>query len=118
MRKWALIPAPDGPFAALDLTARAVFGLVWDRWRLSSAAALKGDERFVALAPPDGADCDGVFACYRQAELAAQLGVSERTVRRALDELERLGLVYRGRKEYGGSMRLHVGRAAFRWLKT
>ncbi|MDO5378491.1 MAG: hypothetical protein Q4G52_09175 [Clostridia bacterium] len=33
---YTIVPLPQGPFEGLDALARYAFGLIWDRYRVSS----------------------------------------------------------------------------------
>ena len=63
-------------------------------------------------------DDDGQVFCYfRQADLAALVGCSERTLRRALIALRDRGLIYTRKVTYAGACRYYVGRDARIWLR-
>lgn len=63
-------------------------------------------------------DSDGQVFCYfRQDDLAAVVGVSDRTLRRALDALRREGLIRTCKAGYGGACKYYVGREAREWLR-
>lgn len=86
MNKFTFIPSPCGPFNRIDPSARLVFGLIWDRYRLSRYSTDTGDDRWQ--------DSDGeVYCVYSQTELAEHSGLTERTVRRCLDTLEAANLL-------------------------
>lgn len=116
-RLFHLIPMPDGPFEGLDLTTRAVFGLLWDRYRLSCHRTIGGDGRYVAgmdETVPDG--CDSVYTIYAQPDLAHDLGVSLRTVQRAVNALHEAHLIMLRRDGFGGPVRVYVARSVRAWL--
>ena len=79
---YQLIPLPIGIFNGLSLLERAVFGLVYDRMKLSVNNHLNSCDG--AFLDEDEGD---VYCIYRQQEMAEILGVSERTVRRAVSTL-------------------------------
>ena len=79
---YQLIPLPLGPLAPYDLTTRAVLGAIWDRYRLSSYQVTGGNDKWYDY------DVDEVYCVYDQTDLAQMLGVSRRTVQRALDVLQ------------------------------
>ena len=79
---YQLIPLPIGIFSGLSLLERAVFGLVYDRLKLSVNNHLNSCEGDF-LDEEEGE----VYCIYRQQEMAEILGVSERTVRRAVSTL-------------------------------
>lgn len=106
-QKYMLVPLPRGIFARYDLTTRAVIGALYDRTRLSG---------YNQIGDPSGRawydhERDCVYCVYAQDELAAQLGVSDRTIRRSLDTLRRDGLVDWRKATYKGANRyyLHQG---------
>ena len=74
---YQLIPLPQGPFAELTLTERALYGLLYDRCKMSVNNMLSGNERFY------DEHLEEVYCVYNQNDLAKALGVSIRTVRRA-----------------------------------
>ena len=78
---YQLIPLARGPLAHYDLTTRAVLGAIWDRYRLSSYQVTGGNDQWYDH------DEDEIYCVYDQTELAQLLGVSRRTVQRALDAL-------------------------------
>ena len=79
---YQLIPLPIGIFKDLSLLERAVFGLVHDRLKLSVNNHLSSCEGDFL-----DEDENDVYCIYRQQEMAEILGVSERTVRRAVSTL-------------------------------
>ena len=84
--KWVMIPSPAGPFSLVDPAARLVFGLIWNRCRLSARNVLKGDSRWCD-------DLGRVYCVYSHAELAEHSGMTDRTVRRCLKTLEDHGIL-------------------------
>ena len=112
-QKYMLVPLPQGLFAGYDLTTRAVIGALHDRLKLSG---------YNVIGDPHGSRFyddveERVFCVFSHAELAAQIGVSEKTVRRSLKLLEDDGLVWWRKATYKGANRyfLHESiRAALR----
>lgn len=102
-----------GPFSGLDPTARLVFGLIWDRYKLSSfhVAGAAGESPWYDY------QRDEVFCIYSQEELADQAGVSERTVRRALETLRCKALIEWRKATYKGSNRYYITESTRRFLK-
>ena len=98
--KFTLTPSPVGPFHRVDLAARVVFGLIWDRYRLSVNSVLSGDARWV----DDNGD---VFCVYSQIELAEHSGLTDRTVRRCLDTLYRAQLLTWEKTGFKGTNRYY-----------
>ena len=77
---YSLVPLPEGIFKDVPLIDRVVFGLIWERYRLSGYKVTGGDETWV--------DADGeIFCVYSHDELARLTGTSEKTIRRALIDL-------------------------------
>ena len=112
MRKYCLVPLPDGPFAGLDLMSRAVFGLIWDRYRLSGYNVTgQGD-----ASPWYDWDADAVYCVYDQRDLAAAIGCTDRTVRRCLDDLRRAGCLWWRRATYMGASRYYVPSPIYQYL--
>ena len=120
--KYVNVPTMHGPFASLDLYARAVFGLIWNRWQLSQTAHENGSERFmqkrrvrICDAFPDRFPDDQslitigfTYCVYTQTELAAEIGCSERTVRRCIDDLLRSGVIEAERAGVRGANRYFI----------
>lgn len=89
---YTLCPRPQGPFAGLSPAARIAFGLIWDRWQMTGINThCNGVRGFVLKLPPEAQPRYGrptaLYCVYKHAELASDAGVSERTIRRAVDEL-------------------------------
>lgn len=95
---YTLVPRPICEFAGLDLTARAAFGLIWDRWQLSIAP--DNLKRFT--------DAWGVYCVYSRPAMAAELGVSIVTLRRAIKALVDRDLICTRVAASGGSVRYYV----------
>lgn len=102
MRKYTIVPLPVGPFAAQDPMARAVFGLIWDRLRLSAFNTTGNSGQWM------DEDTGAVFCYYAQADLAQDMGCSVRTVRRCMRDLEVARIIETRRVEYGGAYRISV----------
>lgn len=95
---YTLVPRPICEFAGLDLTARCVFGMIWDRWQLSIMP--DNQRRFT--------DAWGVYCLYSRPAMAAELGVSIPTVRRAIDALVKRDLICMRVATKGGAVRYYV----------
>lgn len=109
---YILTPLADGPFAGLGLVDRAVFGAIWDRYKVScyTQVGTAGDCPYI--------DDDGnVYCFYKQADLARVVGVSDRTLRRSLAVLRERGLIVTCKTAYMGTCRYYVGRDARVWLQ-
>ena len=78
---YTLLPLPQGRFEALSLIDRAVFGMIWERWRLSNYKVTGG-----CLDWYDEAE-EAIFCIFSHDELCRQIGVSEKTIRRSLNVL-------------------------------
>lgn len=99
---YTLVPRPIREFAGLDLTSRCVFGLIYDRWLLSIMP--ENVDRF--------SDAMGVYCLYSREAMAHEVGVSLPTLRRALKELDRRGLLYSRCLMNGDAVRYYVTRRA------
>lgn len=95
---YTLIPRPVAIFAGLDMTSRYAFGLIYDRWLLSNKAGNK--ERFT--------DRYGVYCVFSREAMAAEMGVSLPTLRKALQPLYERGLVIARLPISGGPWRYYV----------
>lgn len=100
-QKYMLIPLPTGLFKGYDLVTRAVIGALHDRTRLSNYNLI-GDP---CSNPWYDRQEQKVYCVYTHAELAEQLGVSERTVRRSLDKLRDDQLIWWRKATYKGANR-------------
>ena len=121
MTKYIKVPMPQFEFKNLDLTARSVFGLIYDRWQLSCKTAETSDrfkqERKVRVcdAFPNRFPNDKswitlayTYCVYSQSEIAENLGISERTVRRCIDDLVREKVVEVDRAGMRGAHRYYI----------
>lgn len=102
---YSLVPLPMGIFENLSLMDRAVFGLIWERYRLSSYKVAGGDETWY------DADQREIYCVYAHDELARQIGTSEKTIRRSLISLRESGLIWWRKASYMGSCRFYVDHA-------
>lgn len=100
-QKYMLIPLAEGLFCGYDLVTRAVIGALYDRIRLSNYNLI-GDAAGSKWFDPVEKK---VYCVFTHAELAAQIGVSERTVRRSLATLEADGLVWWRKAAYKAANR-------------
>lgn len=101
---YQLIPLPQGVFSGLSLVERATFGLIYDRLKLSTASHLSSTDGGPFF---DSARAD-VYCVYNQQDMAAVLGVSIRTVQRALDTLRDAGLIDYRKARYQDSNRYFI----------
>lgn len=104
-QKYMLVPLPSGIFEKYDLVTRAVIGALYDRVKISSYHLMGGNEHWY-----DEQE-EAVFCVFSHDELAQQLGVSEKTVRRSLIRLRDDNLIWWRKATYRGANRyfLHHG---------
>lgn len=95
---YTLVPRPINDFAHLDVVSRYAFGLIYDRWLLSCRKDNR--ERF--------ADEYGVYCFYERRAMAAEIGVTLPTIRRAIKALEDAGLITYGRDGLGAPWKYYV----------
>lgn len=107
------IPLPEGPFAGLDVTTLAVFGLIEARLRASMRRAEEGSTAFVQDTEDGPAS---VYCVYPQEEIAARLGVSIRTVRSSIRTLEEARLIVTTRAGRSAPNRYRVRLMAMDYL--
>lgn len=112
-QKYMLIPLPQGLFESYDLTTRAVIGALYNRIRLSNYN-LMGDPSGTAWFDQKE---QRVYCVYSHAELAALLGVGERTIRRSLQLLKDDGAVWWYKAAYKASNRYFVHERIMQELK-
>lgn len=103
-QKYLLVPLPIGLFEGYDLLTRAVLGALYGRIRVSNYRFI-GDPTGRAFYDDDE---QRVYCVYPHAALAQVLGVSERSIRRALERLRDDGLIWWRKAEYGGSCRFFL----------
>lgn len=122
-KKYTIIPTASGPFAPLDLAARAVFGLIWDRYQLSrktneeqasrafskrQKVKLSSIRRSVPASDPTEIEVWVIFCIIRQTELVAETGLSERTIRRCIRDLEDAEVIRTERAGVKGANRYYI----------
>ena len=117
-RYYALVPLPIGRFAEdnLSLVDRAVFGLIYDRWRLSNYTAAGSSE----YETPWYDEVREQFYCiFAHNELSRLVGVSEKTIRRSLDTLNQKGYLYWAKRDYMGANRYYITETMqnYMWLQ-
>lgn len=108
---YQLIPLPLGPLAPYDLTTRAVLGAIWDRYRLSSYQVTGGNDKWYDY------DVDEVYCVYDQTDLAQMLGVSRRTVQRALDVLRADRIVWSRKPGLQSACRYYIDESIRSYLR-
>lgn len=97
MTKYTIVPAAQYPFDRLDALSRYVFGLIWDRWKLSARSETWHK----------WTDEKGIYCVYEQAQLARELGVSAPTLRRCIDACVKEGLLEKERADKYGACRYY-----------
>lgn len=105
---YTLVPRPNYDFAGLDITARYAFGMLYDRWCLSKMPENKA--RFT--------DNYGIYCLYSRRALAADMGVSLPTLRKAIRALEERDLVWTRVANYGDSVRYYITKRALDCLEA
>lgn len=95
---YTLVPRPINDFAHLDLASRYAFGLIWDRWQLSCKK--ENRERFT--------DKRGLFCYYERRAMAAEIGVTLPTVRKAINALEDAGLIMYAHDGLGAPWKYYI----------
>ena len=133
MAKWNLIPSAGGPFSGLDAMARYCFGLLYDRFKLSRKSVdVYSSEKFLGarlvkladLNPRKFAGDDrlkktyDVYCVFKQKDLAAAMGCTERTVRRCIDTLREAGLIETERAGFNGANRFYIPSAIQDYFNT
>lgn len=103
-----LVPRAEGAFAALDPLARLCFGHIWNRYQLSRLTRHSGRGAFVMEVPADMRDRykrPSVDYCvYSAAEMAVEIGCTDRTVRRCIADLRAAGVIDTHRNGYMGKL--------------
>lgn len=112
-QRYMLVPLAEGLFRDYDLITRAVLGALYDRMRLSSYN-LAGDPEGRAWFDEKE---QRVYCVFSHAELAALLGVGERTVRRSLKTLSDDGLVWWYKAAYKAANRYFLHESITQQLK-
>ena len=108
---YQLVPLPLGPLAGLDLVSRAVLGAIYDRIRLSNYSLTGGNAQFYD--PSEGA----CYCLYSLEELSALIGVSTRTIKRALQLLREDNLIL-SQRTYSGANRYFIHEGIMDYLRS
>lgn len=95
---YTLIPRPIGIFAGLDMTTRYAFGLIWDRWQLSNRQQNRSKFK----------DQHGIYCVFSRPAMAAEMGVSLPTLRKAVATLVHREIVYSRLSTDGGAWRYYM----------
>lgn len=101
---YQLIPLPQGIFSGFSLLERAIFGLIYDRLKLSVNNHL-GSPGGSAFYDEEERD---VYCVYSQQELSETLGVSVRTVRRAVAVLVERELLISKKMRFQDANRYYI----------
>mgnify|MGYP000936835849 CR=1 FL=1 len=101
---YQLIPLPQGIFADLSLLERATFGLLYDRMKLSVFLACGNQDMYAFYDDQE----EMVYCIYTQQALSETLGVSVRTVRRALAVLVDKKLVISKKTRFQDANRYYI----------
>lgn len=109
---YQLIPLPQGPFANLSLLERALYGLLYDRCKMSVNNMFNGNGRFY------DEHLEEVYCVYNQNDLAKTLGVSVRTVRRATANLVDNNLISVTKSRFQDCNRYYLPYYIRQWLQT
>lgn len=78
---FTFIPRPIYEFAGLDMASRYAFGLIYDRLQLSA----RNRERFT--------DRYGLYCVFSRESMAAEMGITVPTLRKAINQLIDRGLI-------------------------
>lgn len=110
---YSLVPLPEGIFEGVPLIDRAVFGLIWERYRLSSYKVTGGCDDWVD--EQDGS----IFCVFSHDELSRLIGASEKTIRRSLIALRDEHCLIDWRKAtYKGACRYYVEQGAREYMAS
>ena len=112
---YTLVPLAEGPFAGLDPVTRLVFGVIWDRYKVSwkNVSNSTADSRWCDY------ELDGqVFCLFSQAEIGRIVGVTDRTVRSCLEKLRAAGVIDYRKASFKGACRYYVTDDTRHYLQT
>lgn len=109
---YSLVPLPQGIFSGLSLLDRAVFGLIWERWKLGSYKLTGGCEDWY------DADEEEIYCIWSHDGLARATGTSEKTIRRSLNALRNENLIYWKKASYGGVCRYYIERPVQQYMNS
>lgn len=93
---FTFIPRPIYEFAGLDMASRYAFGLIYDRLQLSA----KNRDRFT--------DRYGLYCVFSREAMAAEMGITVPTLRKAIKQLTDRGLITSRMAEAGGCWRYYL----------
>ena len=111
---YTLVPLPIGKFAEWELTLvdRAVFGMIWERWKLGSYKLLGGCDDWYDPVEED------IFCIFAHDELARQIGVSEKTIRRSLETLRSKHMISWRKAKFMGANRYYIARDVQQYMNS
>ena len=92
----------------MDMASRYAFGLIYDRWRLSCRR--ENRSKFT--------DRIGVYCVYSRESMAAEMGITVPTLRKAINQLQDRGLIRAELPTAGGNWRYYIRKAALRDLEA
>lgn len=102
--RYTIVPSAEYPFDRCDALSRYVFGLIYDRWKLSTRTENRA--RWT--------DENGIYCVFDQSDIAKELGITLPTVRRCLNQLEDEKVIKRERTGKRGACRYYTtARARF-----
>lgn len=104
--RYILVPRADGPFKYLDLMSRNVFGLIFDRWKLS--ALPQNVSSFT--------DGHGTYCVFDRKDMMQELGVTLPTIRKAIKCLVNAGVLDARRVGMGAAWRYYLSDPARQYL--
>jgi hypothetical protein len=93
---FTFIPRPIYEFAGLDMASRYAFGLIYDRLQLSA----KNRDRFT--------DHYGLYCVFSRESMAAEMGITVPTLRKAIKQLIDRELITSRMAEAGGCWRYYL----------
>lgn len=99
---YLLVPLAEGIFEGMPLMERAVFGALWERYKLSAYKTMGGCMDWVDK--QDGS----IFCVYTHDELARVIGASEKTIRRSLVALRDEHFIDWRKASYKGACRYYI----------
>jgi len=101
-----------GEDLALSLLDRAVFGLIWERWKLGSYKLIGGCDDWYDPIEED------VFCIFAHDELARLVGASEKTIRRSLETLRTKSMISWRKAKFMGANRYYVARDVQQYMSS
>ena len=93
---FTFIPRPIYEFAGLDMASRYAFGLIYDRLKLSAKNRDKFTDRY------------GLYCVFSRESMAAEMGITVPTLRKAIKQLMDRELITSRIAEAGGCWRYYL----------